>query len=62
MTHEGGQTLLRPILSPTEAQLFVAGINSSCDFYTDKVGFTVAFVYGDPPYYGRSPATMRGLI
>ncbi len=53
MTHEAGQTVPRPILSSTEAQLFVADIKASCDFYTDKLGFTVAFVYGDPPYYGQ---------
>jgi uncharacterized glyoxalase superfamily protein PhnB len=53
MTHQAGQTLLRPLLSSTEAQLFVADIKASCDFYTDKLGFTVAFVYGDPPSYGQ---------
>jgi len=53
MTHEAGNPVPRPILSSTEAQLFVADIKASCDFYTDKLGFTVAFVYGDPPYYGQ---------
>jgi uncharacterized glyoxalase superfamily protein PhnB len=53
MTHEVGQTVLRPILNSTEAQLFVADIKASCDFYADKLGFTVAFVYGDPPFYGQ---------
>lgn len=53
MTHEAGHPVPRPILSSTEAQLFVADIKASCDFYTDKLGFTVAFVYGDPPYYGQ---------
>lgn len=53
MTHKAGQTVLRPILNSTEAQLFVADIQASCDFYTDKLGFTVAFVYGDPPFYGQ---------
>lgn len=53
MTHERGQTMPRPILSSTEAQLFVTDIKVSCDFYTDKLGFTVAFIYGDPPYYGQ---------
>ena len=53
MTHESRQAVPRPILSSTEAQLFVADIKASCDFYTDKLGFTVAFVYGDPPYYGQ---------
>jgi uncharacterized glyoxalase superfamily protein PhnB len=42
-----------PILNSIEAQLFVANIKSSCDFYTGKLGFAVAFVYGDPPYYGQ---------
>lgn len=53
MTHEAGQTVPRPIFTSTEAQLFVADIKASCDFYTDKLGFTVAFVYGDPPFYGQ---------
>jgi uncharacterized glyoxalase superfamily protein PhnB len=53
MSHETKQTPLRPVLNSTEAQLFVADIKASCDFYTDKLGFTVAFVYGDPPFYGQ---------
>jgi catechol 2,3-dioxygenase-like lactoylglutathione lyase family enzyme len=53
MTYEAEHPVPRPILSSTEAQLFVADIKASCDFYTDKLGFTVAFVYGDPPYYGQ---------
>jgi catechol 2,3-dioxygenase-like lactoylglutathione lyase family enzyme len=42
-----------PILNSTEAQLFVAGIQASCDFYTAKLGFKVALVYGDPPFYAQ---------
>jgi catechol 2,3-dioxygenase-like lactoylglutathione lyase family enzyme len=53
MPHEAAQTVRRPSLSSTEAQLFVADIKASCAFYTDKLGFAVAFVYGDPPYYGQ---------
>src|SRR5260221_9058726 len=53
MPHEAGHTVSRPILSSTAAQLFVADIKTSCDFYTHKLGFTVDFVYGDPPYYGQ---------
>ena len=53
MTDEPRQTKPRPILNSIEAQLFVAGVKSSCDFYTNKLGFAVAFVYGDPPYYGQ---------
>ena len=43
----------RSILNSTEAQLFVADIQASCAFYTGKLGFAVAFVYGDPPFYGQ---------
>jgi uncharacterized glyoxalase superfamily protein PhnB len=53
MTDEPRQTTPRPILNSIEAQLFVANIKSSCDFYTNKLGFAVEFVYGDPPYYGQ---------
>jgi hypothetical protein len=54
MSDEALQTGLRPVLNSTEAQLFVADIKtSSCDFYTGKLGFRVAFLYGDPPYYGQ---------
>lgn len=53
MTHEAENPVSRPILTSTEAQLFVADIKTSCDFYADKLGFTVAFVYGDPPFYGQ---------
>jgi len=53
MTHKAAQAVPHPILTSTEAQLFVADIKASCDFYTNKLGFTVAFVYGDPPFYGQ---------
>jgi catechol 2,3-dioxygenase-like lactoylglutathione lyase family enzyme len=53
MTDEPKQTTPRPILNSIEAQLFVANIKSSCDFYTNKLGFAVEFMYGDPPYYGQ---------
>ena len=53
MAHEAGHTVSHPILSSTSAQLFVADIKASCDFYTHKLGFVVDFVYGDPPYYGQ---------
>ena len=53
MTDEPRQTTPRPILSSIEAQLFVANIKSSCDFYTNNLGFAVEFIYGDPPYYGQ---------
>ena len=53
MTDEPRQTTPRPILRSISAQLFVANIKSSCNFYTNKLGFAVEFIYGDPPYYGQ---------
>jgi catechol 2,3-dioxygenase-like lactoylglutathione lyase family enzyme len=53
MTDEARETGYRPVLNSTEAQLFVADIKASCEFYTAKLGFTVAFIYGDPPYCGQ---------
>jgi uncharacterized glyoxalase superfamily protein PhnB len=43
----------RPILNSVEPQLFVSNLKTSCDFYTSKLGFAVAFVHGDPPFYGQ---------
>lgn len=40
------------IFSGSEAQLYVADVNASCDYFTSKLGFAVDFVYGDPPFYG----------
>jgi uncharacterized glyoxalase superfamily protein PhnB len=53
MTREDGKTAPQPVLNSTEAQLFVADIKASCDFYAEKLGFTIAFVYGNPPFYGQ---------
>jgi catechol 2,3-dioxygenase-like lactoylglutathione lyase family enzyme len=45
--------LQRPVLRSVAAQLFVADIEASCDFFTGKLGFSVDFIYGDPPFYGQ---------
>ena len=47
------QTALCAVLTSIEAQLFVANVQNSCDFYTSKLGFAVAFTYGNPPFYGQ---------
>jgi uncharacterized glyoxalase superfamily protein PhnB len=41
------------LITRLSAQLFVGDIQASCDFFASKLGFTVAFVYGDPPFYGQ---------
>ena len=43
----------RPVLSSIAAQLFVADIEASCAFFSEKLGFAVDFVYGEPPFYGQ---------
>jgi hypothetical protein len=47
------ETAKPPELTEVEAQLFVADIKASCAFYTGKLGFTVVFTCGEPPFYGQ---------
>jgi catechol 2,3-dioxygenase-like lactoylglutathione lyase family enzyme len=53
MTDETRQAVPRPVLNSIAAQLYVADINASCEFFTAKLGFVVDFVYGEPPFYGQ---------
>jgi catechol 2,3-dioxygenase-like lactoylglutathione lyase family enzyme len=53
MTQTQAQTLSKPVLLAAEPQLFVADIAASCEFYTKKLGFAVAFSCGEPPFYGQ---------
>jgi catechol 2,3-dioxygenase-like lactoylglutathione lyase family enzyme len=43
----------KPVITAAEPQLFVADIKASCDFFTGRLGFTVAFTYGEPPFYAQ---------
>jgi len=36
----------------TTAQLFVADVKVSSEFFATTLGFVPQFLYGDPPYYG----------
>jgi len=51
MTNHQAEIQSKPILLGAEPQLFVADIAASCAFYTGKLGFSVAFTYGEPPFY-----------
>lgn len=42
-----------PVFTSIAAQLFVSDINNSVLFYSSMLGFTIDFVYGEPPYYGQ---------
>jgi len=53
MTDTQAETLARPALLAAEPQLFVADIAAACAFYTAKLGFAVAFTYGEPPFYAQ---------
>jgi len=53
-------TALKPESSPSKAtivgaepQLFVTDIKRSCEFFCEKLGFSLAFSYGKPPYYAQ---------
>lgn len=47
------QTKAKPVIAATAAELFVADIKTSCDFFTQKLGFSIVFVYGEPPFYAQ---------
>jgi uncharacterized glyoxalase superfamily protein PhnB len=36
-----------------EPQLLVADIKRSCEFFCEKLGFSLVFSYGKPPYYAQ---------
>jgi catechol 2,3-dioxygenase-like lactoylglutathione lyase family enzyme len=45
-----------------EPQLLVADIKRSCEFFCNKLGFSLVFSYGNPPYYeqvGRDAARLN---
>ncbi len=53
MNAKQAESLSKPTLLAAEPQLFVADIAASCEFFTRKLGFAVAFTYGEPPFYGQ---------
>jgi len=36
-----------------EPQLYVRDVAASCEFYSRMLAFSVAFTYGEPPFYGQ---------
>ena len=53
MTEASIKNPSKPVLGVAEPQLFVSDIRASCDFYREKLGFHVRFVYGEPPFYAQ---------
>ena len=53
VTHTRTGTLVMSILTAAEPQLFVRDIAAASEFYSRKLGFSVAFIYGEPPFYAQ---------
>ena len=53
MSNDATHAPKKSTITGIEAQLFVADIAASCAFYKEKLGFTVNFIYGEPPFYAQ---------
>jgi uncharacterized glyoxalase superfamily protein PhnB len=53
MSRQEQPSVARPVITAAEPQLLVADVRASCDFFSQKLGFKIAFLYGDPPFYGQ---------
>jgi catechol 2,3-dioxygenase-like lactoylglutathione lyase family enzyme len=42
-----------PMLLAAEPQLFVTDLNAARAFYVDRLGFSLVFSHGDPPFYAQ---------
>jgi len=40
-------------IASAEPQLFATDIKRSCEFFCEKLGFSLVFSYGKPPYYAQ---------
>jgi hypothetical protein len=52
----------KAVIVGAEPQLFVTDIKRSCDFFLEKLDFSLVFSYGKPPYYaqvGRDAARLN---
>jgi catechol 2,3-dioxygenase-like lactoylglutathione lyase family enzyme len=61
MPKQADRSSSKPVIAATAAQLFVPDIKASCDFFVLKLGFSVVFVYGGPPFYAQVKRD-RGLL
>jgi len=43
----------KAVITAAEPQLFVADIGTTIDFFVGKLGFGIAFTYGEPPFYAE---------
>ena len=61
MPEHAARSTSKPVISATAAELFVSDIKASCDFFTQKLGFSIVFVYGEPQFYAQVKRD-RGLL
>jgi len=47
------QTHSKVVLTSVAAHLYVRDLKASTNFFTTKLGFTIDFIYGDPPFFGQ---------
>ena len=62
MSHKAKSLPLKATIVSAEPQLFVTDVQRSCDFFGEKLGFSLVFSYGKPPYYaqvGRDAARLN---
>jgi catechol 2,3-dioxygenase-like lactoylglutathione lyase family enzyme len=60
--HTSKEMRSRATIAGAEPQLFVLDIERSCEFFCKKLGFSLVFCYGKPPYYaqvGRDKALLN---
>lgn len=53
MTPPTASTPRTASITAAEPQLFVADMAAACAFYVEKLGFELAFSYGEPPFYAQ---------
>jgi catechol 2,3-dioxygenase-like lactoylglutathione lyase family enzyme len=53
MSETEAQKRPRSALIAAEPQLFVGDVAASVRFYVERLGFSVSFAYGEPPFYGQ---------
>lgn len=53
MPDRAEQTASKAVIVAAEPELFVADIKASCDFFSQKLGFSIVFTYGEPPFYAQ---------
>jgi catechol 2,3-dioxygenase-like lactoylglutathione lyase family enzyme len=60
-THPKPTSTAAPEIVAVQPQVFVTDLARAVAFYRDRLGFTVAYLYGDPAYYGLVTRGAAGL-